>query len=161
MAAGQLFAPTGLLNDEALKDHVPRHIMQEAIRSHRLDVARVPDGRAVGFTLVSLKPTALYLDQISVHPEYGRSGIGRSLMRQLVTKARELGQTRIVLSTFRDVEWNGPFYASLGYKPVQRTDYEPFMIDIEKAQAPFMDVSKRIFMRKRIRKPFIRAKKPV
>jgi hypothetical protein len=35
------------------------------------------------------------------------------------------------------------------------------MVDIEKAQAPFMDVSKRIFMRKRIRKRFIRVKKPV
>lgn len=127
------------------------------MRSERLDVARDDTGHAIGFTLVSIAPSGLYLDQVSVHPDHGKKGIGTLLMNNLTSKARKLGQPQIILSTFRDVPWNAPFYARLGYRIIRKQDYQPFMIEIETAQRPFMDVSKRVFMRKRVRKSFIRA----
>lgn len=152
LAAGQLFAPLGLLNAEALDDHVPADILLDAIGKEHLDVARVPDGKLAGFVLVSKHGKGLYLDQISVDPAYGNRGIGTQLMRHLFDKAKRLNEAEIVLSTFRDVSWNGPFYAGLGFREISRHKFEPYMHDIERAQAPFMDISKRIFMKKRIRR---------
>ena len=66
-------------------------------------------------------------------------------------RATELNLERVTLSTFRDLAWNGPYYSRLGYEVIARTGYQPYMTVIEAAQAPFMDVSKRVFMQKPIR----------
>ncbi|MGB3626340.1 MAG: GNAT family N-acetyltransferase [Henriciella sp.] len=160
LAAGQLFAPTGLLTDEALDDHVPADILLNAVDAGFLDVARTEDGGAVGFVLVSEKGAGLYLDQISVDPAHGKMGVGRMLMDNLFDKAARLGVSHISLSTFRDLRWNAPFYRRLGFEEIARHDFEPYMVDIERAQAPFMDVSKRVFMKKVIRKAPTHATKP-
>jgi hypothetical protein len=44
-----------------------------------------------------------------------------------------------------------PAHASLGYQRLQIADFAPYMRDIERSQIPFMDVSKRVFMRKTVR----------
>ena len=157
-AAGQMFAGTGLLPDEELEDHVPGHVLADALRAKLLDVARLEDGNVVGFTLVSVRPGTLYLDQISVHPEAGKRGIGTQLMRNIEQKAIELDLGEITLSTFRSVPWNAPFYASLGYKPIKRSELLEFMLEIEEAQRRVMDVTKRVFMRKRVRKALFRGR---
>lgn len=157
-AAGQMFAGTGLLPDEELEDHVPDHVLVDALRTNMLDVARLGDGTVVGFTLVSVRAGTLYLDQVSVHPDAGKCGIGTRLMRNIEQKAIELDLAEITLSTFRDVPWNAPFYASLGYKPIKRGELLEFMLDIENAQRRVMDVTKRVFMRKRVRKALFRGR---
>ncbi len=154
-AAGTLFDPTGLLSEDALADHVPEEVLISAIRQDQLDVVRMEDGLTVGFTLVSHRGKGLYLDQISVDPAHGRKGIGRALMDHVIRKAVDNGFPEVTLSTFRDLAWNAPFYASIGFRPIPRKAMEDFMFDIEEAQKPFMDVSKRVFMRKRVRRtPF-------
>ena len=158
--AGRLFEPTGLLSAAALDDHVPEDVLIEALRKNLLILARHEDAKPVGFALVSLREDCLYLDQISVSPAFGKRGIGTKLMRHVEVRAIEFDRLSIVLSTFRDVPWNAPFYSSLGYKIIKRRHMQPFMLSIEDAQRPFMDVSKRVFMRKRVRKPVFRATKP-
>lgn len=150
LAAGQLFAPTGLLSDEALGDHVPAEVLLSAIERGILSVARVTNGSVAGFILASERGDGWYLEQISVDPAFGQRGIGRQLMLHLFDRAADNGAREITLSTFRSLPWNGPFYAQLGFKEISRAQMEPFMLDIEQAQAPFMDVSKRMFMKKRI-----------
>ena len=44
LAAGQLFAPTGLLSDDALDDHVPEAVMLQAIEAGDLLKTSAPDG---------------------------------------------------------------------------------------------------------------------
>ena len=73
-AASALFAPTGLLSAEALKDHVPIDILASAAENGDLFTARLDTGAPVGFALVSLRGGMLYLDQISVHPDQGQRG---------------------------------------------------------------------------------------
>lgn len=158
-AASSLFAPTGLLGEDALKDHVPAAAFEQAIGDGSLLVARHSDGTLMGFCLVSERPGCRYIDQISVDPAYGRQGIGRALMQQTEADARLASAPSLVLSTFRDLPWNAPFYASLGFRPMKRHQLKPFMLEIEREQARHMDVSKRIFMRKRLRKPLIRVRK--
>lgn len=147
--AGQMFGATGLLQGDALDDHVPHEIFEASIPAGHVFTARNSDLLVVGFTLTSDRGKSLYLDQISVDPEYGRRGIGRSLIDNVVSTARARKKKRIVLSTFKDVPWNGPFYRSCGFKELPRRKLETWMLDIERLQAPDMDVTKRCFMARR------------
>lgn len=151
-AAGMLFGPTGLLSDDALRDHVPADVLLEASELGTLDVIRRTDKEPVGFALFTDRNEGLYLDQVSVHPRSGRQGLGTILMQHLDQRAAALSKAHITLSTFRDLAWNGPFYRSLGYRVMKRSDLEPYMLAIEDAQRPLMDVTKRVFMRKHIRR---------
>ena len=151
-AASTLFASTGLLEESALSDHVPAEVFEQEIPLGNVFVARNIHGWAVGFALVRLRGNGLYLDQVSVHPDHGQKGIGRALVVRVLTEAEKRKLPHVSLSTFRDVAWNGPFYASMGFKEIPQEKLEPYMIEIETAQKPFMDVTKRCFMRRKVRR---------
>ena len=59
--------------------------------------------------------TGAHLEQLSVHPDHAGHGIGRALLRAGCAWAAEHGYAEITLATYRDVPWNGPFYASEGF----------------------------------------------
>jgi GNAT superfamily N-acetyltransferase len=149
LAAGQLFAPTGLLSAEQLVDHVPRSVLAEAIEAGHLLVVREGD-RPAGFAMVSKRDGSLYLDQISVDPGHGRKGLGRALIAGVVKLARREKSKRVTLSTFRHVAWNGPFYRRLGFRELPRKHMTDWMKELESLQARSMDVSQRCFMEKRV-----------
>ncbi len=155
-AASALFEPTKLLEPEALKDHVPADVFEAEIPLTNVFVARNQHGWAVGFVLIRMRGTGLYLDQVSVHPDHGQKGIGRALVIRVLTEAEYRKLPHVSLSTFRDVAWNGPFYASLGFKEIKTEKLEPYMLEIEDAQKPFMDVTKRCFMRRKVRRGLFR-----
>ena len=159
-AASSLFEPTGLLSPEALMDTVGSDDLLSALNNGWLLAAVIDDAPAAGFVMASRRGNGLYIDQISVDPAYGRRGIGRALMQGIENLALQNDLREMTLSTFRDLPWNAPFYAGLGFRPLRRRDLEPFMLTIEAAQAPFMDVSRRTFMRKRLRKPLFRGRRP-
>ncbi|WP_321488970.1 GNAT family N-acetyltransferase [uncultured Hyphomonas sp.] len=150
LAAGQLFAPTGLLTDDALHDHVPEAVMQQAIEAGDLLKISTSDGTAVGFALVSRRGGTLYLDQLSVHPDFGRRGLGADLVRCVLQLAKLRRIKQVTLSTFRDVPWNAPFYGKLGFRELPRKDMANWMLDLEKIQAESLDVSQRCFMVRKI-----------
>jgi GNAT superfamily N-acetyltransferase len=56
-----------------------------------------------------------HLEQLSVHPDHGGRGIGRALLRAGGAWATTHGYDELTLATYRDVPWNGPFYASEGF----------------------------------------------
>jgi len=159
-AASMLFEDTGLISPEALTDTIPHDAFAEAIKAEHVIVARHIEGYAVGFTLTSLRGKGLYLDQISVHPEHGQCGIGTELMMHLLQDAEDRKLPYVTLSTFRDLPWNAPFYASMGFREIHRNKFDEFMFEIEEAQRPLMDVAARCFMRRRVRAPLFRRKKP-
>ena len=151
IAASDLFRPTGLLSEDALGDHVSADAINAAIDRGLMKVAEVESGDVAGFLMGSVQDGGLYIEQISVSPDFGRRGIGTALMNTAEDMATSLGLNSILLSTFRDPAWNGPFYASLGYRVIPKHAYSSFMKEVEEAQAPFMDISLRIFMRKTVR----------
>ena len=154
-AASTLFEPTGLLDAEALDDHVPEEVFAGEMPKHNVFGIRDAYGRPVGFALVRERSGGLYLDQISVDPAHGRQGLGRALMLRVINEAESRRLPHVSLSTFRDLPWNGPFYASMGFKELARDKLEPYMREIEEAQKPYMDVTARCFMRRRVRRaPF-------
>ena len=150
LAAGQLFAPTGLLSDDALDDHVPEAVMLQAIEVGDLLKTSAPDGTPVGFALVSPRGGTLYLDQISMHPDCGCKGLGTDMMRHVLQLAKQRRLKQVTLSTFRNVPWNGPFYRKLGFREIPRKDMAGWMLDLERIQAESLDVSQRCFMVRKI-----------
>ena len=79
--------------------------------------------RVVGFALVRSFETAALLEEIDVDPDWGRRGLGGRLLEAACDWAAAAGHPRIVLSTFRDVAWNAPFYARRGFREVAREDW--------------------------------------
>jgi GNAT superfamily N-acetyltransferase len=81
----------------------------------RLDVLRTAAGAVAA-------PGSLHLEQLSVDPDRGRRGVGRALLRAAVAWATEQGYGELTLATYRDVPWNGPFYASEGFVETAAVD---------------------------------------
>ena len=158
-AASELFRPTGLIPDMAtIPQSIPADILAEAIDSSMVVVAEDAAG-PIGFALAQLKDKTLYLHQLSVDPTHGRKGLGNVLVQEVCALAEEHDCKLVTLSTFRDVPWNGPFYRRLGFKEIPRRNMAVWMLEIETAQAETLDVSKRCFMQKSIRRPLLSKRK--
>ncbi len=105
------------------------------------------DGRIAGFVMGEMQGAVAYLRELDVDPAYQRRGIGAMLVTAYAETARAKGAPAVYLSTFRDPPWNAPFYRRLGFTDVDRADYLPWMTAMEAAQASFLDLSTRVFMR--------------
>lgn len=113
-------AAAGLLADHApasvLSETTPPAHFQEALSARRLWVAALGEV-PVGFAHVVLLPSgAPHLEEMDVHPSHGRRGLGRQLMAAVLAWTRRQNHAAITLTTFRDVPFNMPFYATCGFQ---------------------------------------------
>lgn len=160
-AASELFRPTGLVPDmAAIPESIPAETLAAAIED-KLVIAAATADRAVGFALCELRGDDLYLDQLSVDPSHGRKGLGAALLDAVAALAERRERRSVILSTFRDLPWNGPFYRRHGYKELPRKQMTDWMRDVEAVQAETLDVSLRCFMRRPIKssRGLLRAKR--
>ena len=70
----------------------------------------------VGFASVHLIDGAAHLWQLAVHPSAARQGRGSALVAAVCDWAVSQRLDGVTLTTFRDVPWNAPFYARLGFR---------------------------------------------
>ncbi|MFA1548145.1 GNAT family N-acetyltransferase [Actinomadura chokoriensis] len=70
---------------------------------------------AVGFAAAREVDGATHLEQISVRGDLVGRGIGGALLAEVVARAAAAGSPGVSLLTFRDVPWNGPWYARHGF----------------------------------------------
>ena len=75
-------------------------------------------GAPVGFICAKLVEHEVHVWEVAVSEPYQQQGIGSRLMARIEAQARDAGACALTLTTFRDVPWNGPFYASLGYEVI-------------------------------------------
>ena len=73
-------------------------------------------GELIGFAACQHFMDALHLWEIAVRRDRQGQGAGRGLMARVAQEAQERGAGAVTLTTFRDLPWNGPFYASLGFR---------------------------------------------
>ncbi|WP_236327738.1 GNAT family N-acetyltransferase [Enterobacter bugandensis] len=78
----------------------------------------------VGFVLAEAHPSSLFIVELSVDLDWQGKGIGRQLIACVADCARKRGLTALTLTTFRDVPWNAPFYARLGFEMMTRVTPE-------------------------------------
>ncbi len=91
-------------------------------------VATLVAGRPpVSFARLEVVDGHAHLGQLSVMPEYGRLGIGTSLVVAACDWARRRGHGLITLTTFADIPFNTPFYRRLGFRPLATDEVGPEM----------------------------------
>lgn len=74
------------------------------------------DDRPIGFLLAQAQGSSLFIAEISLDLAWQGKGVGRRLIEYVSQQARERSFTALTLTTFRDVPWNAPFYAHLGFE---------------------------------------------
>ncbi|MFB6557703.1 MULTISPECIES: GNAT family N-acetyltransferase [unclassified Streptomyces] len=77
----------------------------------------------------------LHVEQVSVHPDRARRGLGRSLLEHLAEFARRGGVPALTLTTFTEVPWNAPYYARCGFRPIADAGLAPGLREIREREA--------------------------
>lgn len=98
----------------------PEELVRLIRKGHCL-VAHVGEVMA-GFLVTEPFRRELHIWEMDVHPRFQRRGIGAGLVRACQIDARNSGFRALTLTTFRDLAWNAPFYARLGFDEVTAID---------------------------------------
>lgn len=131
--AARRLAAVGLPAAVDFPIHSMEQISAGCSRGHLLVTTDEGD-RAVGFALFDLHEDEAHLSEIDVVPEHGGQGLGRRLVQEVIARAREAGLPRLTLTTFRDVPFNAPFYARLGFRIVEETHASPRLARIRQEE---------------------------
>jgi GNAT superfamily N-acetyltransferase len=96
----------------------------------------VVDGqqRPVGFAIVCRVGRALHLQELDVHPQHARRGLGGRLIEAIADRARSQGVPELTLSTCADIPWNAPYYARLGFRTLAVTELTAELLEVRRAE---------------------------
>lgn len=99
--------------------------LEAALADGHLWVVADGSDAPVGFALVREIDDVVHLEEIDVHPEHGRRGLGAAMLEAVCAWAHDAGYPAVTLSTFREVPWNGPFYARHGFRVLEAHELSP------------------------------------
>ncbi len=99
-----------------------KETLDEAQRQNRLWAALDDKRNPVGFALARIVGRFAHLEEMNVHPDRGRQGIGSRLLYVVTKWARDGGYPGITLITFRHLPWNAPFYERHGFIQLDERD---------------------------------------
>ena len=149
-AAGEVFRSVGL---DVVADDDPGSVdeLTPYAEGGRAFVAVDGADRPVGYILLDVVDEAAHVEQVSVHPNFGRQGIGSALMRQAEVWGRDNGFAALTLTTYIDVPWNGPYYERLGFRALAAEEETPSLRAIRNHErAHGLDASPRACMMRRL-----------
>ncbi|MFD6953356.1 acetyltransferase [Nocardiopsis sp. TSRI0078] len=129
LAADTVFAGAGVV----LPPDDPGEMLAHAER------VLVADDPVAGAPVVGLAATVTvdgrpHLEQLAVHPDHGRRGVGGALLEAVCAEAAAAGHTSLTLTTFRDLPWNGPWYADRGFAVLPRLEWGPGLEGVWEAE---------------------------
>ena len=110
-----------------LVGQAPESVLAEATSLEEFEFAQaeghlwvaLANDTPVGFAHIELlEAKSAHLKEIDVLPEHGRRGLGTRLVRAVCDWARRSGLEAVTLTTFREVRFNMPFYAKLGFREI-------------------------------------------
>ena len=111
-------------------------------------------GEVVGFVHVLFLDGHAHLEQISVHPDHMRQGIGAALIEAACERLSAKGHGAVTLMTYADLPWNGPYYGRHGFAEVgddePRAAYQLRLVDVEE-RIGLGEFGRRILMRRTLR----------
>jgi GNAT superfamily N-acetyltransferase len=141
-----------------LAGHAPASVLAETTRQADLEDAQqrgqlwvaLADSVPVGFAHIEvLEPGIAHLEEIDVHPEHGRRGLGKRLVIAVCRWAAAKGYSWVTLTTFRNVPWNMPFYARLGFEEIPAEELSPALLTvIDDETRRGLDPRRRVAMRR-------------
>lgn len=115
LAAGAAFRSVGM-PEVADSDPTPIPALDAYATAGRSWVGEI--ACTVAFVLVEDVDDAVHIEQVSVDPAHAGRRLGARLVEHVDDVARARGREALTLTTFRDVPWNGPYYARLGFAEV-------------------------------------------
>lgn len=138
-------------------DDLPVHIryrvtdadtLQHAQAQNRLWIAVTGNDLPVGFAYAIELDGHAHLEEMDVHPEHGRQGLGSLLLTTVCDWADRRGYAELSLVTFAHLAWNAPFYSKKGFSQIPDDELSASLAArIREEQSAGLDVRKRIAMR--------------
>jgi len=92
---------------------------KEVIQQHHVLVL-TEGANIIGVLVLIRQPQSLLVDNVAVHPDYQRKGLGRQLMALAEEEARRLGFATVTLYTNERMTENIELYKRLGYTETER-----------------------------------------
>lgn len=120
---------------------------RKAVGSGQAHIAVDEWGAVLGFVVLGMVDGAPYLDQVSVHTNSMRKGIGSKLLQFSIEWS---GARPLWLTTYAHLEWNMPYYERMGFEYVAETLCGPEICAILADQRKHLpDPDKRVAMVRR------------
>lgn len=161
-AAGRRFAQVNMAH---LADRPPASAanIRQRIDAVTIVVAVDANGRCVGFAAFEWlageladhgDATRIYLAELDVLPSHAGQRIGAALIDWVAQFAHGQGATQLMLSTFREVPWNAPYYRKLGFRTIDDAQLDAALLAIRDEHiGRGLDESQRVFMYRTIVAP--------
>jgi GNAT superfamily N-acetyltransferase len=148
-AAGALFVDAGM-PEIAQHSPTPLDDLKEHLDDRTLLIA-TDHGMVVGFATVKRLAHHAHVDQMAVHPEYGRQGHGTRLLEAACSWARERGYAHITLTTFEHIPWNAPYYERRGFRVLGQAELTEELHALRQLEATYgLDPMLRVVMRREV-----------
>jgi len=145
--AARRFAGLGLV-DHLLDETLTLDDLAAHQRAGRVWVL-VADERPIGFAVADVVGGTAHLEELDVLPAFGRQGLGRRLVDQVCAWAEARGYPAVTLSTFRDVPWNAPLYARMGFRVLEPHEIGPALHQVrQRERAAGIPIEARVVMRR-------------
>jgi len=104
------------------------------------------DGALAGFSACQACADALHLWELAVRRDAQGKGLGKALVEATLALARARGLPAVTLSTFREIPWNAPFYARMGFRELPELNPRLAVIQLREDLLG-LPVARRVFMR--------------
>ncbi|AYG65606.1 MULTISPECIES: GNAT family N-acetyltransferase [unclassified Rhizobium] len=101
---------------------LPLDTLRQSLAEDLLFVAVDGDNKPFGFLAGLRKDGSIYIAEIDVIRRWQKRGVGRRLMETAIAAARAQGASGVTLTTDRQVAFNAPFYASVGFRILEGED---------------------------------------
>jgi GNAT superfamily N-acetyltransferase len=100
-------------------------VLETLCQGRTLWVAIDERDEPVGFLAAHELDGHFYIAELSVAASHQRRGIGARLVGTAIEHGSRPGIGAITLTTYRDLSWNGPFYAQLGFVEIAADEAGP------------------------------------
>ncbi|MEU5788871.1 GNAT family N-acetyltransferase [Micromonospora purpureochromogenes] len=124
-------------------------VLADCQRAGRVWVTVGPDDQPIAFAVAYLVDDCAHIQQLSVHPDHARRGVGRRLLDHVAGWAAGRGLPALTLTTFRSVPWNAPYYARCCFLVLSPSHIGPGLAEVLAAEAALgLDMDDRVAMRR-------------
>jgi len=103
----------------------------------------------VAYLLLDVVDGDVHIEQVSVHPDCARRGLGRRLIDEAEAWSRRRALHALTLTTFSEVPWNAPYYRRLGFVDLEDAELGPGLAAVRRHEAETgLDAWPRVAMRR-------------
>ncbi|MDV8003400.1 MULTISPECIES: GNAT family N-acetyltransferase [unclassified Rhodococcus (in: high G+C Gram-positive bacteria)] len=129
IAAGEPFRDIGM---DAIADDPPPTLdeLNDFLAAEHIWVQTDANDVPVAYALVEIVDGGAHIEQVSVHPDHARKGLGAQLIDAVTEWAADHHHDLVTLTTFVDVPWNAPYYERLGFVRLADNTLSPGLIRI-------------------------------